>query len=85
VEGWERCAAHDDGSKMIILLVHLVIVVSHREAALDEVTKCGVEVKHACFAIADEPMLDRVPDLARGDVVFLQGEQNLIVHSGRSL
>jgi hypothetical protein len=31
----------------------------------------GLELKHACFAVADELVLYRVPDLARGDVVVL--------------
>jgi hypothetical protein len=31
----------------------------------------GIEVKHAHFTVVDEPMLDHVPDLARGDAVLL--------------
>jgi hypothetical protein len=41
--------------------LHLAIVVAHREVALDEVAKCGVEVKHARLAIVDELVLDQVP------------------------
>jgi hypothetical protein len=51
--------------------LHLTTVVAHREVTLDEVVECGVEVKHACFTVADELVLDRVPDLAHGDAVLL--------------
>jgi hypothetical protein len=38
---------------------------------MDEVAERGVEVKHACFSIADELVLDRVTDLACRDAVLL--------------
>jgi hypothetical protein len=50
--------------------LHLATVVTHREVTLHEVVEHSVEVKHACFAIADELVLDHVPDLARGDPVL---------------
>jgi hypothetical protein len=52
-------------------VLHLVIAVTHREVTLDEVAECGIKVKRARFAIANEQVLDRAPDLARGDVVLL--------------
>jgi hypothetical protein len=50
--------------------LHLATVVTHREVTLHEVAERSVEVKHACFAIADELVLDHAPDLARGDAVL---------------
>jgi hypothetical protein len=51
--------------------LHLVTVVAHREVTVDEVAECGIEVKHACFSVADELVLDHAPDLARGNAMLL--------------
>jgi hypothetical protein len=104
VEGRERRATRDDGSKMIVPLVqpsedvvnevavgdhaaevaegvghalHLMTVVAHREVALDEVAEHGVEMKRARLAIADELVLEREPDLARSDVALIEDVQKL--------
>jgi hypothetical protein len=53
-------------------------VVIHREFAQDEVAECGVEMKHVRFAVADELVLDRALDLARGDAVLLGDVLKLI-------
>jgi hypothetical protein len=65
----------------VVRALHLATVVAHREVALDEVAECGVEVKHVCFIVADELVLDRAADLARndamlvGDVLKLAGDR----------
>jgi hypothetical protein len=51
--------------------LHLATVVTHLEVSLDKVAKCGVEVKHARFAVANELVLDRAPDLAHDDAMLL--------------
>jgi hypothetical protein len=48
-----------------------VTVAAHREVTLDKVVEHGIEVKHARFTIADELVLDRAPDLSRGNIVLL--------------
>jgi hypothetical protein len=52
---------------------HLLTVVAHHEVALDEfeVAEHGVKVKHVCFAVADELVLDCAPDLVHRDAVLL--------------
>jgi hypothetical protein len=51
--------------------LHLVSVVAYQEVALNEVVERGVEVKRAYLTIADELVLEREPDLARGDATLL--------------
>jgi hypothetical protein len=51
--------------------LHLATIVAHWEVALDEVAERGIEVKRTHFAAADELVLDRAPDLARGNAVLL--------------
>jgi hypothetical protein len=47
-----------------------VIVVAHREVALDKVVKHGVEVKRAHFTVADELVLDRALVSTCGDAML---------------
>jgi hypothetical protein len=58
--------------------LHLATVVDHREVALDKVAEHGIEVKRVCFSIADELVLDRAPNLARGDAVLLGNVLKLV-------
>jgi hypothetical protein len=54
-------------------VLHLATVVAHahQEVALNEVVERGIEVKHACFAIAVELVLERALDLMCGDTMLL--------------
>jgi hypothetical protein len=82
----DEVAIRDSAAKVIQGVdhaLHLVTVVAHREVTLDEVEECGIEVKHACFSVVDELVLDHAPDLARGNVVLLGDVLNLTDDSAK--
>jgi hypothetical protein len=58
--------------------LHLATVVAHRGIALNEVAERGVEVKRTCFTVADELVLDCVPEFPRSDVVLLADVLKLV-------
>jgi hypothetical protein len=51
--------------------LHLAKVFAHQEVTLDEVVKCGIEMKCVHLIVADELVLERELDLARDDVSLL--------------
>jgi hypothetical protein len=47
--------------------------------------ECGIEMKHVCFVVATELVLDRVPDLVCSDIMLLGDIRKLVGDRARDL